>query len=177
MQLRKIVLAAIAACGFADSAKAEDWTGFYAGVLGEGTFVYIDGATIGVGGLAKVFGYNWDQGDMVFGFDEMLAITPVTSGEATFAWQKMGRVGFEVTESALLYGAAGGGYFWFPDASFSTGYGAVAAGVEVAMGDNAAWRTHAQLSFPFDQSIFSGAPPEIFHGLISVGTGLVWNFN
>jgi len=174
MSFGKMLLAATAAFGFATAAaNAEDWNGFYAGVLGGGSFGAIEGeCCFGVLGASKVFGYNWDNGDTVMGIDEMVTFTNL-DGDAKISWQKSFRFGWEVTDNTLLYGGAGAGVSFIPSESYSTGYGLVATGLEVAMTEQLAIRAHAQMSFPFDPEWWdAGLSP-----VVSLGTGFVWSFN
>jgi Outer membrane protein beta-barrel domain len=178
MQMRSWITGAVAALAMTGAASAEDWSGFYAGVLGEASFIDLSeiGAVgaVGTPGIAKVVGYNWDMGDWVIGVDELFAYWRIGYEDeiiSKLAWQKMVRVGYEITDNSLVYGAGGFGIFRLNyDGDIETyTYGALAFGIEVAMNENMAWRTHAQVSFPqddlFDTNIYS------------VGTGVVWSFN
>jgi hypothetical protein len=171
-----LLAAAMAATlGLSTQAKAQqNWSGFYAGVLGEASFFSEDGSLWGVAGVAKVLGYNWDNGDLIYGFEKMLIVTPIEpldGGFWKFSWQGMGRIGMAVTDNTMIYGAGGLGVSTVPSESFAVGYGAVAAGVEVAMNSNWRWRTHAQVSFPFDPGPTDGMP------VVSFATGAIHGFN
>ena len=182
--MKKLVLAAIAALGFSANAQAADWSGFYLGVLGG----FSAGGIPDCGsdcnevwpGIAKVAGYNWDTGDMIFGIDEMVVVTFVPEDFASeqvtkISWQKMGRFGFEITDNIMIYGAAGGGIsaVWDADDFDSLWYGAVAAGVEVALNENLSWRTHLQYS---RSQMFSDCEGCFVH-VTTLATGVTWSLN
>jgi outer membrane immunogenic protein len=182
--MKKLFLAAIAALTFSATARAADWSGFYLGVLGG----FSAGGIPDCGsscdqtwpGVAKVAGYNWDTGDMIFGIDEMVVVTFVPEDFASepvtkVSWQKMGRFGVEVTDTIMIYGALGGGIaaVWDSDDFDSLWYGAVAAGVEVAVSEDLSWRTHLQYS----RSQFFSDCSDCFVHATSIATGIVWSFN
>lgn len=170
-----LVAAVLAATlGWGPQARAEDWSGFYAAVLHEApTPIYdFEGGFVNIGksGVAIATGYNFDQGEFVFGIDKIIAYTPIASIDCEmadpfydcdgvfdahkFAFQVMGRVGYEITDTSLLYGAAGLGRLTVSANGKieSFGYGAVAAGLEIAMTEQFFARLHAQGSFPADTS-------------------------
>jgi len=151
-----------------------DWSGFYAGVLGGGTFVVVEGNLFeGALGVAKVAGYNWQDGNKIWGVEAMLGYAPLhfeDPGVYKVTLQKMFRIGTEVTDNVMVYGAAGLGYavIHLPgEPPLQSGYGALAAGVEAALGENVAWRGHVQASHPF----MAESP---FGILWTVGGGFVW---
>lgn len=154
-----------------------DWGGFYVGKLG-GMSVGWDSECGGdcsesFFGFSKVFGYNWDQGDIIYGIDKMVTFTWIDEEDFwKLSIQKMGRVGIEVTDNAMIYGAAGMGWSTLLCDGCSGGvfYAGVAAGLEVAVADNLNWRTHVQYSKPLH-------PDLSWLNVVSVGTGLVWQFN
>jgi len=164
-----------------------DWSGFYAGVIGEvsGIIFNVDGFGYeAIGGIAKTFGHNWDNGDVIYGIDKMVIVTPLGQNDDDtsiwkFSFQGMGRIGTEVTDNTMIYGAAGLGWSVTPNLpgdgdTYSTAYAALAAGVEVAMNERLAWRSHAQWSIPFEDGIRTAlSEPGVF-GILSFGTGLVW---
>lgn len=159
--------------------EGHDWGGFYVGKLGGISFGWdsecgrdCDDSFFG---FSKVFGYNWDQGDIIYGIDKMITFTWIGGQQEDFwkvSTQKMGRVGIEITDNAMIYGAAGLGWSTIICDVCSGGvwYGAVAAGLEVAVADNLNWRTHVQFSKPLH-------PDWSWLSVVSVGTGLVWQFN
>ena len=157
--------------------EGRDWSGFYIGKLGGFSYAWEGGDCQECNdtyfGISKVFGYNWDDGDVIYGIDKMVTLTFFDPDESIYkiAIQKMGRIGFEISDNAMIYGAAGFGWAAvLCDGCEGTAfYAAVAAGVEVAVADNLNWRTHVQYSKPIGD--FSAL------NVISVGTGLVWNFN
>jgi hypothetical protein len=174
MNISKWILAAVAAFGLTAPAKAYDWGGFYAGVLGGGTFVVVEGNLFeGALGVAKVAGYNWQDGNKIWGVEAMLGYAPLhfeDPGVYKVTLQKMFRIGTEVTDNVMVYGAAGLGYavIHLPgEPPLQSGYGALAAGVEAALGENVVWRGHVQASHPF----MSESP---FGILWTVGGGFVW---
>ncbi|MEX0627652.1 MAG: outer membrane beta-barrel protein [Cucumibacter sp.] len=182
--LKKLALAAVAALGLSTSAQAADWTGFYLGVLGGVSFGGIPDCRPSCNeawpGIAKVVGYNWDNGDVIFGIDEMVVVTFVpeefTSDPVRkVSWQKMARIGFEITDNVMLYGAVGGGYgvIWDDEGSASAWYGAVAGGAEVALNEDLIWRTHLQYSRSQNFSDCTGC----YVRVLTWGTGLVWSLN
>lgn len=181
MKIGTWILAAIAALGMSAPAKAFDWTGFYTAVLYESsTLKFSDDQVyfnIGKSGFAVAGGYNFDQGDWIFGIDKMIVYTPILDIDClgdTFdfdpfftcddevihahkiAAQILGRVGYEITDNAMIYAGAGGGWLtvYFSDDSGSDhesfAYGALAAGLEVAMSEHWYARIHAQGSFAAD---------------------------
>lgn len=179
MKVNKWILAAVAAFGMSAPAKAFDWNGFYTAVLYESSTLKFDFEdvyiNIGKSGFAVAGGYNFDQGDWVFGIDKMIVYTPIfdidcTEDEIDFdpyftcddedihahkiAAQVMGRVGYEITDNAMVYAGAGVGWltFYYDGGHESFAYGALAAGLEVAMSEDWYARIHAQGSVPADAS-------------------------
>ncbi|MEX1180389.1 MAG: outer membrane beta-barrel protein [Cucumibacter sp.] len=185
--LKKLALAAVAALGLSTTAQAADWSGFYLGVLGGVSMVSIpecgSECDITLPGIAKVAGYNWDNGDVIFGIDEMVVVSFLPDdiyNTRKIQWQKMARVGFEITDNAMIYGAAGAGiaFVWAdccvpspPDNSAF--YAAVAAGAEVMLNENLIWRTHLQYSRSEQLEDCTGCFIQAF----SAATGLVWAIN
>ncbi len=157
---------------YSEPGKATDWSGFYFGVLGVGTHVYETGCfecSENGFGVAKVFGYNWQSGNVIYGIDKMFVYWPIAQEPDVYkiTFQAMARIGTEVTDGVMIYGAAGVGTTRFVDETPWAAYGAIASGVEVAMNDNLRWRTHLQWSRALQYPIAN----------ISVGTGIVWGFN
>jgi outer membrane immunogenic protein len=183
--MKKLFLAAIAALTFSTAARAADWSGFYLGVLGGASFSNLPdcgpSCDATVPGIAKVVGYNWDTGDVIFGIDELVAVSfwPYNdeNNVQKLQWQAMARVGIEITDNVMIYGAAGGGiaFVWSepPPPENSLWYAAVAAGVEVALSEELSWRTHLQYS----RSEFFTDCSGCFIQATSVATGVVWTFN
>jgi outer membrane immunogenic protein len=178
--LKKLVLAAVAAVGLTGSAQAFDWSGFYVGVLG-GFSVARDAdgcsdCSVTLPGIAKVVGYNWDNGDIIYGLDEMFVVSFWPYDENVdvrkIEWQKLFRVGTEITDNVMIYGAVGGGiaYVSVDGSSDHLAYGAIAAGVEMALNENAIWRTHLQ----FSRSRNYDPCSTCYITAISIGTGLSW---
>lgn len=179
--IKRLVLAAVAAVGLNTAAQAEDWAGWYAGILGgasNGMIVECGSeCTETLPGIAKVFGYNWVNGDLIYGIDEMLVASfwPYDDPVHKLSWQKMVRVGTEITDDILLYGAVGAGLsFLWVDGELDgyAPYGAIAAGVEMALQDSWRWRTHVQ---------YSRSAPFECQGIctiraFSVATGIVKGF-
>ena len=191
--LRTLVVAAVASITMSTAALAadlyavvtptgpyvdegHDWSGFYIGKLGGFSYGW-DGecdcdANNTYFGISKVFGYNWDDGDVIYGIDKMLTVTFLGEDDYKLSIQKMGRIGFEISDNAMVYAGAGLGWATLLCDNCSGGwfYAGVAAGVEVAVADNLNWRTHVQYSKPLH-------PDLSWLNVISVGTGLVWQFN
>lgn len=184
--LKKLALAAVAAFGISGTAQAADWSGFYLGVLGGVSMAGIaecaPDCSVTLPGIAKVAGYNWDNGDMIFGIDEMVVVSfwpDDLFNVRKIQWQKMARIGFEVTDNAMIYGAAGAGiaFVWadvaLPFSDNSAFYAAIAAGAEVMLNENLIWRTHLQYS----RSELFDPCTGCFIQAFSAGTGLVWAIN
>lgn len=180
MRITYLVVAAAAAFGFSTSAKAADWTGFYAGVMGgfsSVTFIECGDCTIDAMNIAKVVGYNWDSGSTVFSLEEWLVNSTISEEDPSYytklTWQKLARFGWEVGDSALLYVAGGGGIqaLWV-DGEFegSALFGAIAAGAEYLVTDQLSLRAHAQFSYAPN---VDGTPATV----ASIAGGLIFHFN
>ena len=180
MRLAHLVVAAAAAFSFSTAAKAADWTGFYAGVMGGISAVTItecgpscDATAFNIG---KVVGYNWDNGGTVFSLEEWVirSFNSELSGEEylKLTWQKLARFGWEMGDSALLYVAAGGGVHYLSSSgpSGTVFFGAVATGVEVLLTDQLSLRGHAQFSYTPDADGSAATAA-------SIGGGLIFHFN
>jgi len=179
MRLAHLVVAAAAAFSFSTAAKAADWTGFYAGVMGgasAATFLECGDCVANVTNIAKVVGYNWDNGDTVFGLEEWVIRSfnsEVPPDYFKLTWQKLARFGWEIGDSALIYVAGGGGVhaLWelgeFEGAVF---FAAAGAGAEFLVSDQLSLRVHGQFSYA----------PEVEGTAVSVasiGAGVVFHFN
>lgn len=220
--IRTIALAAATALALAVPATAADWDGFYVGKLGfynhtdfsffeeeeelecggeidpyVAFFCLLTGDGLDEIGVAKVFGYNWQNNNFVLGIDGMVAWQSMHEIESIFTGlcelfsecpeeegefnpfklsvQVLGRIGLVVSDNVMIYGAAGlGASRWgcwgecsSPDEWYP--YGAIAAGIEVAAGEHFVWRTHAQLS----RQLNTEDPLTAW----AVATGGVWNIN
>ena len=217
--IRTLALAAAAAFALSAPALAVDWNGFYVGKLGfynhtdfdffleeegecdeieseeEAFFCLLTGGGLDEVGVAKVFGYNWQNGNFVLGIDGMVAwqsmheLTELFEGFCELisecpedvpnmhkiSVQAMGRLGIVVTDNVMIYGAAGFGAsrLGCSDCESSEeewwSYAAVAAGIEVAANENFVWRTHVQYS----HSLGLEDPISAW----AVATGAVWQIN
>ena len=117
-----------------------NWSGFYAGIVGGGSFGDISGYNVG-----GTLGYNWQTGRIVYGIEGDLSYTSndgTLSGTALtedyFATVR-GRIGYAWTDRMMVF--ATGGYaganisataLGLSQEKFSNGY-ALGAGVEYAI--------------------------------------------
>lgn len=166
---------------YVEPEQETDWSGFYIGLLKGVSFASIPDCgsecDVSLPGIAKVIGYNWDTGDIIFGVDEMFVMSfwPYEAQYdevRKFQWQKLFRIGVEVTDNTMIYGAAGGGiaYVFLDGNKDHEPYGAIAAGVEVMFNENAIWRTHVQYSRTRNFDPCSGCFIQAF----SIATGVSW---
>jgi outer membrane immunogenic protein len=115
-----------------DAANADDWEGFYFGLLG--TF-YTEGG-ISTWGATKVAGWNVVDGQMLYGVEvaAQALVDPLGPG-ALVDLDVLGRLGFLAGDDVVIYGAGGAGF------NIGGGsYGLLGGGVDFALGDSAALR-------------------------------------
>jgi hypothetical protein len=155
--------------GRLSSAKAVNWNGFYAGVVGG--FGWYAGEPISnyhFAGKYGLIGYNWRSGDVVFGVEEIIGLEAEWEGswDSPYVWwQKTGRIGVLMNEDVLLFGLAGVGTPLGDGIYLGSVLG---AGIEWAVTDNLSLRKQIQVSTPFED-------PEDHY--VSVMFGAVWHAN
>lgn len=161
------------------SDEGTDWSGFYVGVLKGFSYAWesdCQDCNESFFDISKVFGYNWDQGNVIYGIDKMVTFTFLPEEQSAFklAIQKMARIGVEVGDRSMIYAGAGLGWAGIINCDCGpipqTFYGAAAVGFEMKVSDELNWRTHVQYSKPLDPSLS-------WLNVVSAGTGLVWTFN
>ena len=125
-----------------------DWNGFYAGVYGVGQGSAVGGAQFGVGldvGANARFEFVLVGGEV--------AVQGLGGGAGTTAYaEALGKAGIAVTDSAIVYGAAGGGMSLTGPAESDV---LVGGGVELAVADDVSIGARYLHGFPI-----TGANPK-----------------
>lgn len=175
MKLRTIAAAALAStiiAGGAQIAQADeynmyspmsvhDWSGLYVGKFAAAAMI-IDEYIYGYGGFGVALGYNWQNGSTVYGVEKYLGYGPgIDDGIGIF--QATGRIGTTITDNTLLYGSLGIGLLF--DSGDSDAFFAFGGGVEVAMNEQLAWRTHVQFT------------PDGDYLIAGIATGFTYNID
>jgi hypothetical protein len=174
MKFRTIAAAALAStmiAGGAQIAQADeysmyspmpvhDWSGLYVGKFAIAFMEMYDGYIDGYGGLGAALGYNWQNGTTIYGVEKYVGFVPY-GGDIWTTFQVNGRIGTVLTENSFIYGSLGFGV----TNAWDDPYVALGGGVEVAMSENLAWRTHFQVT-PGSSYLYKG-----------VATGLTYYFD
>ncbi|WP_155889276.1 hypothetical protein [Cucumibacter marinus] len=174
MKLRTIAAAALASTMIAGGAQiaqadeysmyspmpAHDWSGFYVGKFAVAAMEIYDGGIYGFGGFGAALGYNWQDGSTIYGIEKFVGFAP-DGDDILASYQVTGRIGTVLTENSIIYGSLSAGF----TNAWDEAYVAFGGGVEVAMNEKLAWRTHVQFT-PFDGAVIAG-----------VATGFTYNLD